>query len=179
MVLHKILDQYLSSYQTWTKSIIGFENNEANVNALKQTRLIIIHAFYMIPWTLQSKTPVKSIKSRVDSTVRIRSRHVVFRSFCEKCNDVDVNKNQDKMLIPGSLTLLFDVTWTIYVPFWGFSSKNHVHTVRESHDSNMDLVVWKRLLVDLTMASNRCVHRYLCKNRIRIAVLVIIGCFTN
>ena len=28
MVLFKILDQYLSSYQTWAKSIIGFENNE-------------------------------------------------------------------------------------------------------------------------------------------------------
>ena len=28
MVLCKILDQYLSSYQTWTKSIKGFGNNE-------------------------------------------------------------------------------------------------------------------------------------------------------
>ena len=28
MVLRKILDQYLSSYQAWTKYIIGFENDE-------------------------------------------------------------------------------------------------------------------------------------------------------
>ena len=28
MVLYKILDQYLSSHQTWTKSIKGFGNNE-------------------------------------------------------------------------------------------------------------------------------------------------------
>ena len=28
MALCKILDQYLSSHQTWTKSIIGFGNNE-------------------------------------------------------------------------------------------------------------------------------------------------------
>ena len=35
----------------------------------------------------------------------------------------------------------------------------------ESHDLNMVLhvVLWKRLLVDLTMASNSCMHRYLCK----------------
>ena len=32
-----------------------------------------------------------------------------------------------------------------------FLSKNHVQTARGSHDSNVVLVVWKRLLVDLTI----------------------------
>ena len=35
MVLCKVMDQYLSSYQTWTKSIIGFGNNEV-LKALMQ-----------------------------------------------------------------------------------------------------------------------------------------------
>ena len=81
-------------------------------------------------------------------------------SFCAKCIDVDVNKNQDKMLIPGQPWI---VVWR-YVPSWGFLSKNHAQTARESHDTNMVLVVLKWLLVDLTMALNSCVHRYLCKN---------------
>ena len=39
----------------------------------------------------------------------------------------------------------------------------------------MVLVVWKRLLVDLTMASNSYVHRYLCKNdRSKAAVLMFL-----
>ena len=83
-------------------------------------------------------------------------------SFREKYNDV--HKNQDRMLIPGQPCIVVWRHVKIHVPSWGFLSKNHVQTVRESHDSYMVLVVWKRLLVDLTMASNSCVHRYLCKN---------------
>ena len=52
--------------------------------------------------------------------------------------------------------------------FWGVQifrkftvSKNHVQRARGSHDLNMVLVVWKRLLVEMTMTSNSCVHRYL------------------
>ena len=43
MVLQEDLDQYLSSYQTWTKSIIGFGNNEV----LMKKR--IISNAYQIP----------------------------------------------------------------------------------------------------------------------------------
>ena len=68
-------------------------------------------------------------------------------------------KIKTKCLFRGSLALSFDVTLTIYVPSWGFLSKHHVQTASESHDSNMVLIVWKRLLVDLTMASKSCVHK--------------------
>ena len=65
----------------------------ANVNALKQTCLIVILAFYMTPWKLPSKTPEKSWKCCFDTTVHIQRRHFVFRSFltsfCTKCNDVN------------------------------------------------------------------------------------------
>ena len=38
----------------------------------------------------------------------------------------------------------------MYIPSWRFLSKNHVQTAHVSHDSNVVLVVWKRLSVDLT-----------------------------
>ena len=53
----------------------------ANFNALKQTCLIIILAFYMIPWKLPSKTPEKSWTSRCEFPVHIRWRHFVLCSF--------------------------------------------------------------------------------------------------
>ena len=63
-------------------------------------------------------------------------------SFREECNDVDVNKNQDKMPIPGQPCI---VVWR-KIKRSMFLSKNHVQTARESADLNMDLVGWKQLL---------------------------------
>ena len=80
----------------------------ANVNALKQTCLIIILAFYMIPWKLASKMPEKSLKkiSRFYSPVHIRRGNFVFRSFWRHSARNVINKNQDKMLIPGLSCIL-------------------------------------------------------------------------
>ena len=53
----------------------------ANVNALKQTCLIVILAFYMTPWKLPWKMPEKLWKCCFDTTVHIQRRHFVFHSF--------------------------------------------------------------------------------------------------
>ena len=48
------------------------------------------------------------------------------------------------MLIPGRKVSPRNVMQTNLELSWGFSSKNHVQTAREFHDSSMDLV-WTRL----------------------------------
>ena len=78
-------------------------------------------------------------------------------------NNVDIYKIVYKMLIPGHNVLPHNVMQTNFGTSWGFSSKNHVQTARESHDSNMVFVFWPLLLVDLTMTSNSYMYRYLCK----------------
>ena len=47
---------------------------------------------------------------------------------------------------------------------WYQKFKIHVQTAREFHDLNMGFVVWTQLLVHSRIASNRYVHRILCKN---------------
>ena len=81
-----------------------------------------------------------------------------WRHYARNVMTLTSTKLKTKCLFRGSLAVSFDI------PSWGFLSKNHVQTACESHDSDMVLVVWKQLLVDLTMPSNSCVHRYLCKN---------------
>ena len=66
------------------------------------------------------------------------SSHYGLTSFRVECNDVDVNENQDKMLIPGQPRI---VVWRHENRDF-IVSKNHVQTARESHDLNMVLVVW-------------------------------------
>ena len=68
-------------------------------------------------------------------------------------NNVDINKSTDEKLILGHNLLLRNIMQTNFLPSWGFSS----------HDLNMVFVIWALLLVDLTMASNSYVQRYLCK----------------
>ena len=86
----------------------------ANVNALKRTCLIVILAFYMIPWKIPSKMPVKSWKSCFDCTVHIRWRHFVFRSFWRRSvrNVIMLTstKIKTKCLFWDSLAFSFDVT---------------------------------------------------------------------
>ena len=67
-------------------------------------------------------------------------------------NSVDVNKSTDKMLIQGR-----NVMQTNLVHLKNFQA-------HEFHDLNMFFTVWALPLVDLTMASDSYVHRYLCKN---------------
>ena len=123
----------------------------ANVNALKQTCLIIILAFYMISWKIPSKTYEKVALTALYTSVGA-ILFFALTSFSEKCNDVDINKNQDKMPIAGQPSIVVWRHVTIYLPSWRFLSKTYVKTACESHDSNMVLVVCKGLLVDLTMA---------------------------
>ena len=84
----------------------------ANVNALKQTRLIVILAFYMLSWKIPSKTPGKSWKSRFDCTVHIRWLHFVFRSLwrhsARNVMMLTSTKIKTKCLFRGSVAWLFD-----------------------------------------------------------------------
>ena len=118
----------------------------ANIIALKQTWLIVIRAF------LHSCILYDSLKNPIEDARKIMKNHPLMpfyfsqflTSFRAKCNDVDVYKNQDNMLIPGQPCI---VVWHYVkhlvrpVPSWGCLSKNHVQTARESHDLNMILVV--------------------------------------
>ena len=83
------------------------------IHALKQTYVIVILAFYMIQRKLPSTTPEKKKKKKHEifalSALRITVDESlsfaifdVIPSFRE-CNNIDVNKNQDKMLILGQL----------------------------------------------------------------------------
>ena len=126
----------------------------------------ILYDFIKTPvkdaWKNHEKVTLTALYTSVDAILFFTISDVMR----EKWNDVNVNKNQDKMLIPGQpCIIVWRHVYNLRPIFRIFNlSKNHVQTARESHDSNMILVVWKRLLVDLTVASNSCVHRYLFKN---------------
>ena len=145
------------------------QSGPANVNALKQTCVIVILTFYITPGTLKSKMP-KNHKI-VHCTPQLTSFLLFLTPFREEYNDVNVNKNRDKMLTPGQPCI---VVWRhvnnrrpvsrIFKKKHGQSSSTTHQAAHKSHDFNIVLVVWKPLLVDLKMCSSSCMHRYLCKN---------------